>query len=113
MPCDTKAREGQTLTERKAEVRSAIAALAAALTAGRARAVIGPQGAVAFGGWQEGQTARVTDACAYRMILAGSNALAKQAIARAEALAGRGVSRQAVTAGHHSHDGGNTWHGGH
>lgn len=109
MPCDTKTRPGQSLTERKIEVKTAITSLAAALVAGRAKAIVGPQGAIAFQGWQEGQTARVTDACAYRMILAGGNALAKQAIAKAEQLAGRSVNRQAVAAGHHSHDGGMTW----
>jgi hypothetical protein len=45
--------------------------------------------------------------------MATGSALAKQAIARAEQLAGRTVDRAALTAGHHSHDGGKTWHHGH
>jgi hypothetical protein len=39
--------------------------------------------------------------------------LAKMEIARAEQLAGRAVSAQAVAGGVHSHDGGHTWHHGH
>jgi hypothetical protein len=42
--------------------------------------------------------------------MATGSAMAKTAIARAEALAGRSVNRQAVAQGHHSHDGGATWH---
>ena len=113
MPCDTRLKKNQALTERKLEVREAIAALSAALVAGRAKAVIGPQGAIAFAGWAEGASARVTDACAYRMLMATGSALAKQAIARAEQLSGRSVNRQAINSGWHSHDGGASFHHGH
>jgi hypothetical protein len=101
MSCDQTPQKGQTLTERKTEVRAAIASLSAALVAGRAKAIIGPTGGIAFAGWDE--RSRVTDACAYRMILATGSALAKAAIAKAEQLAGRTVSRQAVAQGHHAH----------
>lgn len=112
MPCDTrKSRPDQTLTERKEEVREAIAKLVAALASGRARAVIGPTGGIAFQGWTEEDRGRVSDVCAYRMILSSGSASAKAAIARAEALSGRSVSREAVAAGHHMH--GDHWHGGH
>lgn len=113
MPCDKTLRSGQTLTERKIEVRGAIAKLSDALVAGRAKAVIGPQGAIAFAGWSDEDRSRVTDACAYRMLMAAGSALAKQAISRAEQLAGRSVNRAAVAHGHHSHDQGVTWHHGH
>ena len=114
MPCETSRRPNQSLDQRKAEIRTAITALSTALAAGRARTVIDrTTGAVAFAGIPELQTARVTDACAYRLIMATGSALAKQAIAKAEALAGRSVSRQALTAGIHSHDGGHHWHNGH
>lgn len=113
MPCDTKARAGQTMTERKVEVREALAKLSAALASGRARAVVSRAGGVAFRDSVDLIEARVTDACAYRMIMATGSALAKAAIARAEQLAGRGVDRQAVANGLHSHDGGATWHAGH
>ena len=113
MPCDTRRRPNQTLTERKSEIRQAIDKLSAALVSGRAKAIVGPQGAVAFQGWQEGQQANVTDACALRLILSTGSALAKASIAKAEAIAGRGIDRQAIAHGHHSHDGGKTWHSGH
>jgi hypothetical protein len=102
------------LDQRKAEVRTAIQALAAKLASGQAKAIISrATGSIAFRGWDEGETARVTDACAYRLLMATGSALAKQAIARAEQLAGRTVDRQALTAGWHSHDGGATFHKGH
>jgi hypothetical protein len=114
MPCDTQRRQGQTFDQRKAEVRGAVARLVTLLASGQAKAIVSrATGAVAFRGWTEGETARVTDACAYRLVLATGSALAKQAIARAEQMAGRTVSREALTTGHHSHDGGVTWHKGH
>ena len=61
---------------------------------GRAKAIISrATGSIAFRGWVEGEQARVTDACGYRLILSTGSALAKQAIARAEQLAGRTVDR--------------------
>lgn len=114
MPCETSRKPNQSLDQRKAEIRTAITALSAALAAGRARTVIDrTTGAVAFAGIPDLQDARVTDACAYRLIMATGNALARQAIAKAEALAGRTVSRAALTAGVHSHDGGVSFHHGH
>ena len=67
------------------------------------------QGAIAFEGWSN--RAGVTDSCAYRRIMATGGALARQAIAKAEAAAGRTVNKQAVAQGYHSHDGGRSWHG--
>jgi hypothetical protein len=114
MPCDTVRRPNQTFEQRKVEVRTAVAALVSALASGQAKAIVSKAtGSVAFRGWDAGETARVTDACAYRLVMATGSALAKQAIARAEQLAGRTVDRAALTAGHHSHDGGKTWHHGH
>ena len=117
MPCDTKTRPNQTLTERKIEVREAIARLSAALVAGKARAVIDrATGAVAFAGTDALSSARVTDACAFKIVMATGFALARQEIAKAEALAGRTVSRQALAQGIHAHaDAAGTlhWHHGH
>ena len=115
MPCDTRLRPRQTLTERKVEVKTALTKLAAMLAAGTAKAVVGPAGAIAFTGWDD-QRAGITDACAYRLMMATGSPLAKQAIAKAEALAGRGVSRQALHQGIHGHTdrhGVVQWHGGH
>ena len=50
-------------------------------------------------------------ACAYRRIMATGSAIAKMEIARAEAMAGRGVDRRVLSQGIHSHDGGQTWNG--
>lgn len=116
MACDTRPiRTGQTLDQRKSEVRQAIDRLQAALVSGRAKAIIDrASGAIAFTGWDD--RAQVSDACAYRLTMAFGSATAKAAIARAEALAGRTVNRQALAAGVHAHaghDGALHWHHGH
>lgn len=113
MPCDTRLKNGQTLTQRKVEVRAVLARVASGLATGKVTAKVGPQGAIAFAGLTEAERDGVTDACIYRLTLATGSALAKQKLAAAEMLAGRSVSRQAVAHGHHSHDGGRTWHHGH
>jgi hypothetical protein len=114
MTCDTQRLPNQTFQQRKEEVREQIARLTTLLAAGQAKAIVSKAtGSVAFRGWTGGEDARITDACAYRLVMAGSSAQAKLAIARAEQLAGRTVDRAALTAGHHSHDGGKTWHRGH
>jgi hypothetical protein len=110
MACDTKLKPRQSKQERAEEIRRAVAALARGLVTGAIRAKVGPQGAIAFENWQEGANDGVSDACAYRYIMATGTALAKQAIAKAEQLAGRGVNNRAAV---HSHDGGHTWHHNH
>lgn len=110
MPCDTKNLPGQTLTERKREVLDSIVELNALLVTGKVTVKIGPQGAIAFAGWSDAQRRRVTDACAFRRILAIGSSLAKAKIAQAEIMAGRAVNMQAVGIGVHSHDGGITFH---
>lgn len=113
MPCDTQLKPNQTLSQRKEEVRAAVERIIKELTSGRAKVRVGPQGAVAFDGLTAEVRDGVTDACAYRRIMASGSSLAKAAIARAEQLAGRAVNKQAVAQGVHSHDGGRTWHRGH
>lgn len=114
MPCDTKPfRAQQTLTERKAEVSFAVQKLEGLLASKKVTAKVGPQGSIAFTDWEGGDRAGITDACAYRRIMASGSATSRQAIARAEALAGRGVNKAAVAQGVHSHDNGSTWHKGH
>ena len=110
MPCDTKTKRNQTLAQRKAEVKTITDKLSALLASGKVRAKVGPQGAVAFEGWDEKDRDGVTDACGLRRILVSGTALARAQIARAEQLAGRSIDRQAVAQGTHSHDGGQTWH---
>lgn len=111
MACDTQPVKGQTLTERKAEVRDVIARLAADIVAGKVKPVVGPQGAIAFAGWTDRR--QVSDGCAYRFLMSTGSAMAKAMIARAEILAGRPVDRKVVAAGVHSHNGGASWSHGH
>lgn len=111
MPCDTRLKPRQTIQQRADEVRRAVGKIQARLIDGRAKVVIGPQGAVAFTGIDDVERDGVTDACAYRRIMVSGSALARAAIAKAEMLSGRSIDRTAVAQGHHSHDGGATWHG--
>jgi len=91
MPCDTRLKYRQTISQRAAEVRKVTEVLSQGLAAGRVKAKVGPQGAIAFLGLTDAERDGVTDACAYR----------------------RTVDKQALTQGHHSHDNGVTWHHGH
>lgn len=113
MACDTRLRAGQSLQQRAAEVKAALDKLRRALTARGVQIAIAQNGAVAFNGWSAADRAGVSDACAYRVLAAEGSWELRQAVARAEAAQGRRVNPQAVAAGHHSHDGGRTWHGGH
>ena len=110
MPCDTRLRRGQTITQRKAEVRKSVTQLSKLLVAGTVKPVVGPQGAIAFQGWTDTDRDGVTDAYAYRQLQIACSALALATITRAEQIAGRSVNKQAVAHGAHSHDGGHTWH---
>ena len=111
MVCETRLKRNQTVQQRAKEIRRAVAVLATGLASGRVKALVGPQGAIAFTGLTEAERADTTDACLYRLLLVSGSPLALQAIARAEALAGRAVDRKAVAQGIHLH--GDTWHGGH
>jgi len=110
MPCDTKLKANQTISQRAEEVIRATGRIQAGIIQGRIKVKVGPQGAVAFDGIPESERDGVTDACIYRRIMATGSALAKMEIAKAETLAGRSVNRQVVGQGVHSHDGGRTWH---
>ena len=109
MPCDTMLKPQETIQQRADGVRRAVAFLDALLKKRRVKVRVGPQGAIAFVDWPEAERDGVTDACAYRRLMATGSSLAKAEIARAEALAGRAVDRNVVAAGVHSHDGGATW----
>jgi hypothetical protein len=113
MPCDTRLKPRQTISQRAAEVRAAVDRFNKGLTSGRIKAKVGPQGGIAFEGLTNEERDGVTDACAYRRLMVTGSSLAKAAIARAEQMAGRTVDRHALAHGHHSHDGGTTWHKGH
>jgi hypothetical protein len=109
MVCETRLKPRQTLQQRAEEVRKMVANLDRRLISGQVKAVVGPQGAIAFQGLMDSERDGVTDACAYRRLMVSGSAQAKLAIMRAEQLAGRSVNRQALAHGHHSHDGGATW----
>jgi hypothetical protein len=110
MPCDTwRAAPQQTLTERKKSITETIQDLARRIARGDVKAIVGPQGAIAFEGWTNKNG--VTDACAMRRIMASGSMAARMAIMKAEQKAGRTVDRKALAQGIHSHDGGRTWHG--
>lgn len=108
MPCDTvRLSPSQTLAERMAQVKAALTRLEQKLQSGAVQLGIGPNGAVVFRGWQDREG--VTDVCAYRTLAAENSWPLRQAVARAEQFSGRKVNINAVAAGHHSHDGGQTW----
>jgi hypothetical protein len=113
MPCDTRLKARQTISQRADEVRKMTERLSAGLASGRYKAVVSRQGAIAFAGLTEAERDGVTDACAYRRIMSSGSQAAKLAIMRAEQLAGVSVNRQVVAAGIHSHDGGRSWSSGH
>lgn len=109
MPCDTiRKTPEQTSEERRLEITRSIQRLQEGLANGTVTAVVGPTGGVTFRGWT-GQSDRVTDLCAYRRLMATNSPELRRAMAKAEALAGRGVSQTALASGLHSHDGGKTW----
>lgn len=110
MACETfRSTPQQTPQERADEIRRAVSGLDQALRMKMIKPVVGKQGGITFAGWTSTNRAGVTDACAYRRIMATGSALARAEIARAEQLAGRTVDRNVVNSGLHSHDGGKTW----
>lgn len=113
MACETMRQPAQSLAERQAEIKQALATLTAKLTAGSVKVTIGAQGAVALTGWLGAERGGISDACAYRVLTAEGSWALRQAVARAEATSGRKVNARAVAAGVHSHDGGGSWHSGH
>lgn len=113
MACETMRKPQQTIQDRIAEVKTSIASLEKLLLRRKVKPVVGPQGAITFTGWEAMDRNGITDACAYRRIMATGSALAKMEIARAEQMAGKTVNRQVIAQGVHSHDGGHSWNGGH
>lgn len=116
MVCDTYRAQNETPATRSKTIAETVAQLGRDLASGTVRPVVGPQGAVTFVGGL-GVTRPeylgrnyISDACAFRRIMATGPALARAAIARAEALAGRSVDKRATV---HSHDGGRSWEGNH
>lgn len=111
MACETYRRTpNQTLTERKAEVKKVIYDINSLIAAGKVKPVVDRlTGAIAFQGFDPFLRDGVTDACVYRALMVSGSSLTKAKIAQAETMAGRGVNKQALAAGMHSHDGGQTF----
>lgn len=113
MVCWTQLKPNQTVAQRAEEVRELTRQIDRLVAQGTVRAVIGPQGAIAFDGLSREQRDGLTDACIYRQLSrTGSHATQAQ-ITAAERQAGRTVDRKVVAHGEHSHDGGRTWEHGH
>lgn len=111
MPCDSQA---QATPELKRAQETAVERLGKALAVGGGvSVVIGATGALAFRGWADKDRAGLSDLCAYRKLAAKNSPELRLAVARAQALYGRKLDLNQVAAGSHSHDGGQTWHGGH
>ena len=111
MPCDTiRTSPKQTLAERAKEIRAAGAKIDGMLAKGEVQVKVDKRtGGVVFSGIDDKVRTGMTDACVYRAIMARGSHAARQAIVKAERLAGRTVNRKEVLAGLHSHDGGATW----
>lgn len=109
MACDSVLKPGQNIVARNREIGLALERLEAGLKAGTVTIGISPQGAIVFKSWGAVDRDGVTDACAYRRLTSKSSWALRQAVAKAEAQAGRKVNAQAIAAGVHSHDGGRTW----
>lgn len=110
MPCDTKLKPNQTITQRKLEISEVVEKIQRGLVNGSMKLSLSASGAPAFAGLSDADKNNVTDACIYRRIMATGSALAKAKLASAQALLGKPV---VTTGGTHSHDGGKTWHGSH
>ncbi len=116
MVCDTRwLFKGQTTPQRKKQIEEAMDRLKKALAIGEVTVKVGPQGGITFAGNVAGILGanKITDACAYRKLLAAGSSELRNAVQKAEMLAGRKVDPQAVAAGVHSHDGGKSWGPGH
>ena len=109
MACWTMLKRGQSAAVRKAEVKAAAKRLEKLLAAGKAKAKIGPQGAVAFEGWAQADRDDVSDVCAFRELTTSKSWALEKALAEAEAASGRKVDPKMVAVGWHSHDSGRTW----
>lgn len=108
MPCDRKLRPNQTISQRAEEIRETVSRIQTGLANGSIKAIVGPQGGVAFQGLSDVERNGVADSCLYRRILATGTATSKLALAKAEQLAGRKIDQQAIAQGLHSHNG--VWH---
>ena len=113
MACASMLRPGQSIVDRGIEVESALKKLEQALAAGLVAVKVAPNGVLQFASWSDADRRGLTDACTYRALTTQGSWAFRQAVARAETLAGRKVDQGAMAAGTHTHTNGLTWSGGH
>lgn len=113
MACYLTLGKSQNIEQRTEVVKKALTRLEKALTESRVKVKISPTGAIAFDGWKQEDRDDLSDVCAFRLLSTQNSWALRQAVAKAEMLAGRKVSQAQVAAGTHSHDGGRTWDKGH
>lgn len=105
MPCERTLKPNQTIAQRVAEVKNVLDLVTQGITAGRIKLKIGPTGAPVFIGIDDKERDAVTDVCIYRRLLATGTAKVKAMLSTAPP-----ASKLAMAQGHHSHDGGASWH---
>ena len=111
MPCDTvRQQPKQTLAERKREVTKAQGTIERMISTGQVKVKVDKKtGGVVLIDVPANVRVGITAACIVRRIMTRGSISARQAIVKAERLAGRSVDKKAIAAGLHSHDGGATW----
>jgi hypothetical protein len=108
MACDTVNVTEESITQMQKDMDN----LKEGLRKGTIKIIIDRRtGAIAFQGWNA--SGFIGDTCAARKLMSMNSAEYRSALAKAEALAGRKSNPAAIASGHHSHDGGATWHPGH
>ena len=108
MTCESRKIAGQTTEQRRAEITRVFAEIRAAIMTGKARIIVGKQGGIAF--VLPGiDRAGVSDACIYRVLMRENAWGFREALAKAETLAGCVVNETMIATGLHSHDHGVTW----
>jgi len=107
MPCDYVRSPRQTEADRRREIDETLAELQEALGTNIVTITIGQSGAICFDGWENRNG--ITDVCAYNALSNQDSWELRQAVATAEFQSGLKVNKQAIAAGTHSHDGGQSW----
>jgi hypothetical protein len=109
MSCERKLRRGQSISQRKEEIKTAVEKLTAALAKGAVKLKVNKQnGGISFEGLTDLDRDGLTDACAFRRLLATGTSSVKALIMKAEAAAGRSIDAKALAQGLHEHGG--VWH---
>lgn len=109
MACWTYVKPNQTQEERTREIQKATANIARMIAAQKVKIKVGPQGAVTFLGVPSDVRDGMSDSCVFAGLSRFGSQAFKNAVARAEQMAGVKVDPAAIEAGIHSHDGGATW----